>query len=676
MKLRSLYSTVLFAPALLAGTLIAVLAMSATAHGADGGDASLRLKLVEPLSGSPRVVIAGPGGFHRSVRSSVTLKKLPIGRYRIIAPVKRTRLWYSKPRVSKRSFRIGANTRRVTVSVSYWNTIYRKTKRAKKGADLGLKWTKSDQGILRTRAVYATGSIVASAPTEAAPEGYLVRVKRELQQSGGVNTYLVVRATLTEAVPRGSFTTEMSVPMDSARASAAQKKPLVSCSGQASASAEASVSGELPVDFDAHWSLFGDDSFTVTARPKVELRSKAVVQGSGSCKVDERVLWTHSMKPVVVWVGPVPVVIVPELSAAAGANMSVSASATAEAKVSLSGELKGEATSKGLSVSKQGPTLSRSASFSTEASGNVFAYGKAYFTGKIYGIAGPYVSLTLGPEFNANTNSNPWWTLGARVKGGIGVKVSALGIDKSKDDLYNGYFALMDAGGPFKGPAPKPQPPKGNGLGAIGDELTGSGISGSSNVNYIGNSEQFAKLDGLAAGEPTWVLTTGRVSEVNGAPSFFASTDFILPGHSLLSSLAGYETRDAGLFSLDVVPSGSTLKIRYVFASEEYPEFVGSQFNDVMAVLVDGSNCALVPGAGSAVAVNSINDETNSAFYIDNESGASGLNTVFDGVTVPLECTASVVPGQAVDVTFAVADASDGIYDSAVALPVNAISSE
>jgi hypothetical protein len=163
---------------------------------------------------------------------------------------------------------------------------------------------------------------------------------------------------------------------------------------------------------------------------------------------------------------------------------------------------------------------------------------------------------------------------------------------------------------------------------------------------------------------------------VNGEPEFFASTDFELPGNDLLSALSGQETHDAALYTVDVVPTGGTLRIRYIFASEEYPEYVGSAYNDVMAVLVNGTNCALVPGTATPVSVNGINHLTNSDLYIDNSSGASGLNTVFDGVTVTLTCTMPVTPGVPVDIVFGIADASDGILDSAIALPVDAISSE
>ena len=105
-----------------------------------------------------------------------------------------------------------------------------------------------------------------------------------------------------------------------------------------------------------------------------------------------------------------------------------------------------------------------------------------------------------------------------------------------------------------------------------------------------------------------------------------------------------------------------------MFASEEYPEFVGSQYNDVMAVCVNGQNCALVPGTNNPVSINTINDHTNASYYVDNATGAAGYSTSMDGLTVPLTCNLPVTPGQPVTIRIAVADAGDYAYDSAVAL--------
>lgn len=199
------------------------------------------------------------------------------------------------------------------------------------------------------------------------------------------------------------------------------------------------------------------------------------------------------------------------------------------------------------------------------------------------------------------------------------------------------------------------------------EDVVGDGVTVIDSETF-GAPNQFGKVSGFVPGEDTWVLSTGDIADVVGPPSYFASTDLGRPGDPLLTELSGNPTFDAAAYEATLVPDAETLVVRYVFASEEYPEFVGSQFNDVMAVFVDGSNCAFVPGTTTPVAINTINHLVNSEFYVDNTTGASGYGTTMDGLTVPLECRVPVTPGEEVVVRIAVADASDAIYDSAVAL--------
>jgi hypothetical protein len=199
------------------------------------------------------------------------------------------------------------------------------------------------------------------------------------------------------------------------------------------------------------------------------------------------------------------------------------------------------------------------------------------------------------------------------------------------------------------------------------DTLLGPGVTKVDDVT-VGSPGQWGHVDGFVPGQKTWVLSTGQIADAIGAPSAFANTDLGLPGDDELTAFAGHPTYDAASYQVTLVPTGSTLHVRYVFASEEYPEYVGSAFNDVMAVRVNGKNCATVPGTADPVAVNTVNAVTNSAYFVDNAQGANGYATSMDGLTVPLTCSVPVTPGQAVTVQIAVADTSDRIYDSAVAL--------
>jgi hypothetical protein len=202
---------------------------------------------------------------------------------------------------------------------------------------------------------------------------------------------------------------------------------------------------------------------------------------------------------------------------------------------------------------------------------------------------------------------------------------------------------------------------------SITGDVIGSGVSVQSQ-SASGTPDQWGHVDGLVTGSQAWVLSTGRAGDAVGIPSTFASTDLGGPGNDALTALAGAPTHDAASYKVTLTPGASHLHVRYVFASEEYPEYVGSQYNDVMAVFVNGTNCALVPGTDQPVAINTINATTNSAWYVDNTTGASGYGTTYDGLTKPLQCDVSVTPGSPVTIEIAIADTSDGIYDSGVAI--------
>lgn len=76
------------------------------------------------------------------------------------------------------------------------------------------------------------------------------------------------------------------------------------------------------------------------------------------------------------------------------------------------------------------------------------------------------------------------------------------------------------------------------------------------------------------------------------------------------------------------------------------------------------------------VSVNTINEAVNSEYFINNLYGANGYSTTMNGLTKPLTCTTPVTPGEPVSVKIAIADASDGVLDSAVVLLDGGIWSE
>jgi hypothetical protein len=112
--------------------------------------------------------------------------------------------------------------------------------------------------------------------------------------------------------------------------------------------------------------------------------------------------------------------------------------------------------------------------------------------------------------------------------------------------------------------------------------------------------------------------------------------------------------------------------LRFVFGSEEYPEFVGGNFNDVFGFFVSGENpsglaydnynVALLPN-GTPVSINSVNANSNSGYYVNNAGNAM---ITYDGLTTVLLPVLDVVPCQPYVFKLAIADAGDSAYDSAI----------
>lgn len=140
-------------------------------------------------------------------------------------------------------------------------------------------------------------------------------------------------------------------------------------------------------------------------------------------------------------------------------------------------------------------------------------------------------------------------------------------------------------------------------------------------------------------------------------------------------------SEDACVIELDVFAATNELTFEYVFASEEYPEFVNTSFNDIFAFLISGPgitgnpaignqlNIAALPD-GTPVQINDVNNDINWEYYRSNEGGVSiqydGLTSDFLGIKKSLTARAQVQPCSTYHLKLAIADRGDGQYDSGV----------
>jgi uncharacterized repeat protein (TIGR03803 family) len=205
-------------------------------------------------------------------------------------------------------------------------------------------------------------------------------------------------------------------------------------------------------------------------------------------------------------------------------------------------------------------------------------------------------------------------------------------------------------------------------------QILGPGVT-VSNVQFKGVNKSAGTFTGGATiiGFPDGIiLSSGDVRNVVGPNvSDFISTVINTSGDTNLNSLVPQSaTQDATVLEFDFVPQNDTLSFQYVFASDEYYEYVSSQFNDVFGFFLNGQNVAVLPGTATAVSINTVNQISNTQFFRGNDlnqtPGGATINTEMDGLTTVLTVTVNVLKGQTNHIKLAVADVSDRIYDSNV----------
>ncbi|MFT7605963.1 MAG: subtilisin-like proprotein convertase family protein, partial [Saprospiraceae bacterium] len=161
-----------------------------------------------------------------------------------------------------------------------------------------------------------------------------------------------------------------------------------------------------------------------------------------------------------------------------------------------------------------------------------------------------------------------------------------------------------------------------------------------------------------------------------------------------LDPIASGVLNDIAWYEITFIPTSDTLQFRYVFASEEYPEYACTQFNDVFGFFLtgpnpaggsyNGQNIALVPDPADPsgltfttipVTINNVNNQgvnTGAGCNFDyglyyNDNSLSSTLT-YDAYLDIFTAQAIVIPCQEYTIKLAVADVGDDNYDTAVFL--------
>jgi putative Ig domain-containing protein len=229
----------------------------------------------------------------------------------------------------------------------------------------------------------------------------------------------------------------------------------------------------------------------------------------------------------------------------------------------------------------------------------------------------------------------------------------------------------------------------------VADTLVGEGVA-ISNVVYTGVAQAIGTFHG---GFPTTglsggiVLSSGAVSNLNPPNDSDGKTAMNNgSGDADLDALIpGFTTRDAAVLEFDfrlTDPDTSVVKFDYVFASEEYNEYVHSRFNDVFGFFISGpglakTNFALIPGTSTPVSINNVNggnpfgsSAQHPELFINNDPSDDGGSIAIqaDGLITVLTLQATVVPGETYHMKIAIADAGDFALDSWVLLKAHSLS--
>lgn len=226
-----------------------------------------------------------------------------------------------------------------------------------------------------------------------------------------------------------------------------------------------------------------------------------------------------------------------------------------------------------------------------------------------------------------------------------------------------------------------------------------------SNITYSGNNRAIGAFsNGMSSIgiEEGIILASGDAFSAEGPNTDTGTTTNFgdNSGDGDLAQIAGVSNAqvwDAAILEFDFVPTSDIVTFDYVFASEEYCDYVGAPFNDMFGFFISGpginggygngaDNIARLPSNNSNVSINSVNHLNNTQFYVHNvgptvtqfppcnnpppPSAFSGL-IEYDGYTVKLTAVAEVEPCQTYHMKLAVADAVDDWFDSAVFLAAN-----
>ena len=213
-----------------------------------------------------------------------------------------------------------------------------------------------------------------------------------------------------------------------------------------------------------------------------------------------------------------------------------------------------------------------------------------------------------------------------------------------------------------------------NNVETLKNNLLGNNIGGLSNfsLSIKGDARAFGIFTddpfGLTSGV---VMSTGKVTDLPG-PNVDGGT----PGTDFPPTLVEGDLSELNL-SFFADSTAEKLFFKYVFGSEEFLEFGGTDYNDDFELLLNGTNLAKLTD-GRTVTINNLvpnsgDRSTDHADYINNPSftGLAANIIKLDGYTKVLGFEGLLKQNQTNVLTIRIQDIGDGVFDSAVFIQGN-----
>lgn len=210
-----------------------------------------------------------------------------------------------------------------------------------------------------------------------------------------------------------------------------------------------------------------------------------------------------------------------------------------------------------------------------------------------------------------------------------------------------------------------------------GVTVTGASFTGDSDASAI-YSDGDTISPGVVPGDTGVILSTGDVRAFTSTgPQSNVRSNMTTPNsgpnnHPLFDDIATGNTFDASILEVDFIPDPGVnfITMEFVFSSDEYPEYVGSIYNDIFGVWINGDYVPLAAGNGE-ISISNLNESGGpNLFHLNTQDQ---FNTEMDGFTISLSVVIPVSPGDVNTLQIGITDAGDSAYDSNVLIAADSV---